>query len=131
MSVISQLCKMWFVKKDSGDRRHGLFIKSPDGGVVHIHVSPYNMKHMVTGRKRVEVRVFMKAPEVVDSVLPASELAELLFAAAKVENCELSKLDVVFNDSELLVMLGEKEISRIDFEDEDEVKGTGWLTQGK
>ena len=136
MTTISQLCKLHFVKKASGETRHGLFIEGPDGDTAHIHISPYNMKHMVTNQKHVDARVFIEAPEPLDSVIPAGELVEMMFAASKIEGCEMAELDVIFNSNEMVVMLGDKEISRIDFnedveedededvEDEDEVEDT-------
>jgi len=121
MSIISQPVRMWFVMKEDNDKRHGFFMRTPDGEKLHIHVSPFNLKRMVDNKKKINARAFVNIPESAESVLSAVELIEDLHAAAAKNGCSLSDLDVVFDDTELRITnKNDMVLETIEFDDEDE-----------
>ena len=123
MSVLSQELKVWFVKKEVNDRRHGLFMRTPDGETLHIHISPYNIKRMVHEKWHVEARGFIRTPESsAESVISAAELIEELKALANKNSCALSDLDVVFDETEVRINRGDKVLDTLEFDDDDNVE---------
>jgi len=121
VSVLSQPVKLWFVKKEADNRRHGLFMRAPDGETLHVHISPYNMKRMVTEKWHVEARAFIRIPDSsAESVISAAELIEELKVLAAKNNCSLSDLDVVFDETEVRINRGDKVLDTMVFDDDDE-----------
>jgi len=121
VSVLSQPVKIWFVKKEDNNRRHGLFMKTPDGETLHVHISPYNVKRMVHEKWHVEARAFIRIPDSsAESVISAAELIEELKDLAAKNKCSLSDLDVVFDETEVRINRGEQVLDTMVFDDDDE-----------